>query len=489
MRRSWLILTGLLLSMGVAAPAAPGQSNPAANTTKDGAKVLLAGAATSNITPPLGEPIVGNFTTPPATYIHDELHARCLVLDDGVTKLVLAICDNVGIARPAFDEARRLIVAETGIPGDHILLASTHTHSGTSARPKNPLKPEEDLSDYSMFLARRIADGVRCAIENLQPAEIGWGAVDVPDQVFNRRWLLKPGETALNPFGGRDRAKMNPGSLPTIQEPAGPTDPQVSFLSLRAAGGGRPIALMANYSLHYVGGVPTGHISADYFAEFAKRIERKLHATDLQPPFVGIMTNGTSGDVNNINFRQRGPAMAPYEKMGIVAEEVAAAVDETLKSVTYQAWVPLGASLQELVLEARRPTAEQVTFAKSVVAAPEGEEPKYPLVRPYAERALQLAESPETVSVPLQAFRLGDLGIAAIPFEVFAESGLAIKKASPFPATFTIELANGSFGYLPTPRHFELGGYETWMGTNRVEPKASDKIERVILELFQGLKK
>ncbi len=484
MRRSCWILLGLLPMLSAPAVAQP----KPADAAKDDTKTLRAGAATSNVTPPLGEPIVGNFTTPPATYVHDELHARCLVLDDGTTKLVLAICDNVGIARPAFDAARRTIVAETGIPPDHILLASTHTHSATSARPRNALKPESELSDYSKFLARRIADGVRCALQNLEPAEIAWGSVNVPDQVFNRRWLLKPGETALNPFGGRDLAKMNPGSLPTIQEPAGPTDPQVSFLSLRAAGGGRPIALLANYSLHYVGGVPAGHISADYFAEFARRIGQKLDADNLSPPFVGIMTNGTSGDVNNINVRHRGPSMAPYEKMGIVAEEVAEAVHGALKGVSYQAWVPLGASLKELVLATRRPTAEQVEFAKSVLAAPEGQEPKYPLVRPYAERTLQMAESPETVSVPLQAFRLGDLGIAAIPFEVFTESGLAIKKASPFPATFTIELANGSFGYLPTPRHHALGGYETWLGTNRVETEASDKIERVILELLGGLK-
>ncbi len=69
-------------------------------------RVLRAGAATSNITPPLGEPIVGNFKTPAATHVHDELHARCLVLDDGTTALAFAICDNVSIGRPVFDAAR-----------------------------------------------------------------------------------------------------------------------------------------------------------------------------------------------------------------------------------------------------------------------------------------------------------------------------------------------------------------------------------------------
>jgi hypothetical protein len=40
-----------------------------------------------------------------------------------------------------------------------------------------------------------------------------------------------------------------------------------------------------------------------------------------------------------------------------------------------------------------------------------------------------------------------------------------IKARSPFQDTFTIELANGSNGYLPTPSRPRR--YETWLGTNR----------------------
>jgi neutral ceramidase len=88
----------------------------------------------------------------------------------------------------------------------------------------------------------------------------------------------------------------------------------------------------------------------------------------------------------------------------------------------------------------------------------------------------------------MQAFRIGDLGIAAIPFEVFTEIGLEIKARSPFKDTFTIELANGSNGYLPTPPQHDLGGYETWLGTNRVEREASVKITARILELLGSVK-
>jgi hypothetical protein len=100
-----------------------------------------------------------------------------------------------------------------------------------------------------------------------------------------------------------------------------------------------------------------------------------------------------------------------------------------------------------------------------------------------------LLEKPDETKIILQAFRIGDLGVAAIPFETFAETGLEIKEKSPFKTTFTIELANGSYGYLPTPKQHKLGGYETWLSTNRVEIEASEKIIETLLNLFDQINK
>jgi neutral ceramidase len=480
------IVCGLVLWICGTSVQAQGDRRPEANAARD--RVFRAGAAMSNITPPLGEPIVGGWSSPPATHIHDELHARCLVLDDGQTRLAFAICDSVGIPREVFDAARRMVSTETGLPGDHLLMSATHTHSATTARPSNPLKPDPDLFPYQQFLARRIADGIRRAYNNLEPARIAWGAVDVPTQVFNRRWHLKPGTPNPNPFGGQDLVRMNPGRAdPNLLEPAGPTDPQVSFLSVQSKDG-RPIALLANYSLHYVGGVPQGHVSADYFAVFADCVGRLLGADRIDPPFVGIMSNGTSGDVNNIDFRKPAAREAPYHKMREVAAEVAEAVVRAHRDVEFRDWVPLAAARRDLVLAVRKPTEEQLAYFGRVLARPEDARPYHVHERIYADRVALLQESPDEVAVPLQAFRIGELGIAAIPFEVFTESGLAIKQKSPLKPAFTIELANGSYGYLPTPRHHSLGGYETWLGTNKVEVEASEKIVRAVLEMLAGLR-
>lgn len=95
---------------------------------------------------------------------------------------------------------------------------------------------------------------------------------------------------------------------------------------------------------------------------------------------------------------------------------------------------------------------------------------------------------PDEISILLQTFRIGDLGVTAIPFETFTETGLELKAKSPFKQTFNISIANGSYGYLPTPEQHQLGGYETWLGTNRVETGATRKIVAELLRQFSQMK-
>lgn len=462
-----------------------GQIAPAAETPAK--KIFRAGAATSNITPWLGDGIVGGWGTPPAVHVHDQLHARCLVLDDGATRIALVVVDSVGVSREVFDEAKRMINQHTKLPVDHMLMAASHTHSATSSRSRNLLKPDDEFNDYQRFLAHRISDGVRCAINNLRPARIGFGTVDVPEHVNNRRWLMKPGPHLTNPFGGTDRARMNPrpGS-PDLIEPAGPIDPQICFLSVQSTEG-QPIALLANYSLHYVGGTGGARISADYFAMFANRIQQLIGADRLDPPFVGIMSNGTSGDINNINFRQPRGRRKPFEQMRYVAHDVAQKVFESYRKVQYRDWVPLRMVQRSLSLKVRKPTPEQLARARQLAAGAEPI-PGRPHEAIYARRVLQQQESPAEISIILQAVRIGDVGIVAVPFEVFAETGLELKEKSPLKPTFTMELANGVYGYLPTPKQHALGGYETWLGSCKVEIDASTKIVENLLEMLGELK-
>ncbi len=277
---------------------------------------LMAGAATSNITPELGGEVVGGFSPYPCTHIHDELHARCLVLDDGKTKLALVVCDLLGLHRSVSLKAREFIEKETGIPAANVLISGTHTHSAVNALGGSPrgFFSDFELTDFQKFVARRIADGVRRAANLLRPAEIAFGTVDVPEHVHIRRWFLKEGSMPPNPFGKIDKVKMNPGAgNPALVKPAGEPDLTVSFIALREPGG-RLISVYSAYSLHYVGGVSGAEISADYYGYFCEALKRLQAGGSDDPPFVAMMANGTSGDANNINFRNPQPGKKPYEQ-------------------------------------------------------------------------------------------------------------------------------------------------------------------------------
>jgi len=459
-------------------------------------KNFRAGSATANITPPLGLGIVGGWGTPPATHIHDELHARCIALDDGSTKLVFIVVDNVGLNYHLINEAKDLIQQQTNIPREHVLISSTHTHSSVSAggvgEKRRQLPSDQPFDEYQQFLIGRISDVARIAINNLEPAKIGWGVGSVPEHVFIRRWSMKPGTPIPNPFGGQDKVMMNPGRNPNLLEPAGKTDPEVSFISIKSRDG-KPIALLANYSLHYVGGVPIGDISADYFSIFNERMKELLDANGRGSSFVGIMTNGTSGDVNNINVadaNSENPAKGKeaYVQMQIVADDVAEEVFRVYNTIKYLDWVPLRAAEEQLRLQVRKPSSEMLERAQMVIARPDTVELIHRHEITYANRIIHLNENwPDNISVTLQAFGIGDLGIATIPFEVFAEIGIEIKERSPFKTSFTIGLANGNYGYLPTPQQHLLGGYETWMGTNKVEFDASVKIVSTLMDMFSKI--
>ena len=447
------------------------------------AGTFKAGAATSNITPDIGADIIGGFLPFPAKHVHDELHARCLVLDDGKTKIALVVCDLLGMHRSVSVEARKLIQEAIGIPMENVLISGTHTHSAASALGDNRYTSEQTLNDYQRFVARRIADGVHRANNLLRPAEIAFGTAEAPEHVFNRRWFMKEGTVPVNPFGKIDKVKMNPpGGSKDLTEPAGPTDPTVSFIALREPGG-RLISVFSAYSLHYVGGVGDGHISADYYGMYCEALKKLQQGAENDPPFVALMANGTSGDINNINFVTPRKGSPPYEHMREVAEDVAKKVNEALGKLTWKPSADLSARYREAQISWRPLEADLISWAKEKQDNAPRIQGKADLPTIYAGRVLRLSQAVNPALIPLQLLRVGDIGIGTFPCETFAEIGLEFKKRSPITHSFMVELSHGYYGYLPTPRHFALGGYETWPGTNYLEPQASVKMLDQLVEM------
>ncbi|MFZ4767472.1 MAG: neutral/alkaline non-lysosomal ceramidase N-terminal domain-containing protein [Roseimicrobium sp.] len=456
------------------------------NAATEHSPTLRVGAAAVDVTPkeyPLNMP--GGFSANMATSAHDALYARAMVLESRGTVVAMVVLDNLGASPEVLEEAKQLASQKTGIPTDKMLISSTHTHSGPPSNGR-----DGPAAAYRTLLVAGLAESIAKAHAALQPASVGYAAHPLADEVFNRRWYLKPGKMPLNPFGKFDTVKMNPGTNPDVLDrPAGPTDPDIGVIAVRDAKR-RPLALFANYALHYVGGAPAGQLSADYFGEFARLMPARLHGDGA---FVAMMSNGASGDINNIPFGITRPPREPFEQIRIVAQKAADTAWLACQKIDpYRSDLPLGMLQREVTLKYRRPSASEVAEAKAVLAvqdaAAKAQLPR--LAENYARNTVGAAERPEaTLTVKIQALRLGDLAVCGIPFETFVEIGLDLKKRSPFAHTMVIGLANGRHGYLPTPEHHKLGGYETWLGTNHVQEDASVILTNHLLEMLAQLAK
>jgi hypothetical protein len=288
----------------------------------------------------------------------------------------------------------------------------------------------------------------------------------------------------------------NPGILnPEVVEPVGPIDPEVGLL-IAVDDDRDPIAVLANYALHYVGGqygavgslsdgqshVDTS-ITADYFGAFGRALPRMAGAE-----FTAIMMNGCAGDINNIDvFRPASEYPDPWYQIERVGDVLAAA--------TYKAWrgirlsefereVKLGAATEVFTFRRREFSKEQIEAAKTRL---KGGSPENLGDREWLEAntTIRLSERPMERKSCIQAMRIGDLGLVGLPGEIFVEIGLEIKQRSPFARTLVGELANDWLGYIPTAKAFEQGSYEVF--TTAASPATAPAMIESALKLLGQL--
>ncbi len=461
------VLPALLLTATIAAPWAG-----AARETK----VFLAGAYAQDVTPTNLPVIVnGGFLSQTADKVHDRLHVRWLVLDDGRTRAALGVLDTCIIPGEFADAVRARAQQLTSIPTDRIMLSAVHTHSTPSLM--RCLGTDAD-TNYLAFVLPRIVEGLQRAVANLGPARVGWAVAPAPEHTHTRVWIRRPDKLLPDPFGDLTiRANMHPGHQnPDTVGPSGPSDPALTLLAVQSPEG-RPIAVLANYSMHYFG-APA--ISADYYGAFAEKLGRMIGAGDASPAFVGIMSQGTSGDQHWMDYSEPKREVTRDAYAGKLAQIAA----DAYRKVVFHDWAPLVMRQKTLRLATRQPDAQRLAWARDLVAKLDGRSPRS-LPEVYAGEQLWLHENP-TRLVLLQALRVGELGIAIWPCEVFALSGLKIKAQSPLQPTMNIELANGEEGYIPPPELYPLGGYNTWAcRTASLETNAEPKIVEALLGLLE----
>lgn len=415
------------------------------------AEELRVGRAQVKITPPVGAVIGNSYGTTIAKGVTSDLHAKAIVFEFGGVKAALVACDLISLHRPIVARARQLIAEKTGIPPDHVLLCATHCHAGPQTHPlfiEAVGGEARKLSErYVQELPGLMAESVRLAEADLQPARLSAGVAREEGLSFNRRFLQRDGSV-----------KTNGGRTATAVRPMGPIDPDVGILYAESLKG-RPLVTLVNFALHVAvaGGGGRGLISADYPNTLAQTLGR-VKGEEM----VTIFINGMSGNINHLNSALRSQAGGEAEaaRIGTV---LATAVLKAYPQLKPIATAPLKVVSRPVRAPARPAgTPAEVEQARQTIVRQTKDTPFIALI--HAWRLLDVSTDAPDGFWPgeVQAITLGcDLALVGYPGDSFVELGLRMKQNSPFAITLISEQSgNASVGYVPNEKAYPEGSYE-----------------------------
>jgi neutral ceramidase len=406
---------------------------------------LLAGAAEADITPPYGLPHgAWRLRTGVSVGRHEALLAQALVLDDGRRAVALVTCDLLFAGHALARAVRARVHALTGIPPEAVLLNASHNHSAprlSRGAGVAALDHQSGFEGYEHALPDLLAGTVYAAHYRRRPAAVAGGITRAPGLTVNR---------VLHELSVDDAVAV-----------------------LRVDGeDGRPIAVVTSFACHPI--LMAGHTLL-WNAEFPGPFRAAI--AGAHPGAVAMFAQGCAGDVGPWNYWFGNPEALPqtYEHRDRLAEALAERVLDLLPRLSARPRAPVTGRIRTVALRRRRlPWARDEILAMDSKLA-DLSEPRYPEVWPpdlhtmnsaqrfpvlYQKGAiamykemLRLADEP--MNAELQILAVGDIAVAANPFELFNGCGRQIRERSPFGTTLVLGYSNDYLGYLPGTQEFD----------------------------------
>jgi hypothetical protein len=437
-RYAWLTVAGVaaLSLTGLAFGAAPRESAPQA--ARGGAKAagFRASAVKVDITPDGPQWLLG-YQARKSTGVLDPIYHRVVALDSGDTQFYLISSDLCLFSPTLYDSVTRDLQKATGIDPKQVMWSVTHTHAAPEIGPPDMYKAllgrsdHEWDQDYTGRTTRALIEAVRTARDTLEPARIAFGG-GIAYANINRRAKDVDGQVSLG---------LNPD---------GPVDRQFNLIRLNRPDGSL-IALIANYAMH--GTVMSGanlSISGDAPGTVTAYLEQKLGGTVLY-------INGAAGNIAPIY------SVYPTPGSGHLSQFRVLLGDRILGAVA-----SLGPGTGDVTM----------SHGERVVETPRKAELAWPdALAPYAAAG-------DRVRVPIRFVRINDAVIWSAPVEMFCEIAMNVRDRSPFSHTFYFGYTNGWFGYLPTAKAFEEGGYEP--RTSPFTAQAESDVGQTVTAFIQG---
>jgi neutral ceramidase len=433
---------------------------------------FYAGVCETNVTPPLNVWMCGYAFRPTGCIgVHDELHARALVVTNGASTTAILAMDLLGLDFDLVEQVRSGITAETGIPPQAILLNATHTHGGPNVREFNTMGTRDPA--YVDVLARKLVGVTKQAYGRMQPASLAYGSAPVQIGV-NRRQIQATNNQSLigRNFGG-------------------PVAPTVDVLVVRDSRGA-PVAVLFSHACHptTLGGENL-EITADFCGYACGSIRQEM-GEHIMPMFL-------QGCCGNVNPEPRGtfedaerhgrtlggavldamdqaepvnlgtPPHIEYMEAAVALPLIRPFTDEMEKNLAH--WTA------QVEVERRGGNMGRIMHAEGL--------------RDYFEyERRQLENVPASLEKPftIQRTALGNVQLLGMPGEMFVQYRLDFKRQADGPV-FALGFTNGVHGYVPTAADYPFGGYEVnlahrYYGTLMFTPECEPLIRQTAYDLL-----
>jgi hypothetical protein len=414
------------------------------------------GVAQVKITPDWPMPMSGySGRTKPFEKVAGDLYVKVLVLEDRAGhRGVLVTSDLLGFPAAVAEPICERVQKKLGLKREQILVNSSHTHAGpqlsTMAPPKDAPGEAQRSIEYTRQLQDKVVDAIIAASAKLRPARLSWSS-GVIHFVMNRREFTPDGIIlGVNPRGLADR------SVPVLR-----VDSRED----------KPIAILFGAAVHGTTlGADNYQLCGDY-AGFAQ-----AHVEAQYPNTQVMFMLGCAGDANPYPRGTMELTRKHGTALGEEVNRVLAGKFHPVKGPLKIAFARVELPLQSLSKEELQKIAATKRHAQAFAAG-------------QMLALLERGEKPPThYACPFTVWQFGgDLTLAGLPGEVVVDYVTHLENTLGPNQLWVAGYCNDVFGYLPSARVLNEGGYETrglyTGGVGLFDPKAEQVVVQTVRDL------
>ena len=445
MKRVLTLLLVLALVFGLCACGSSGESGGKASG-------LQVGYNRQSITPRGSVPLAGfaNDLQRLSQGFLDNIYTTCVAFTEGDNTVLLFTEDMMGISASLQQNFCDTVSKATGVPKENIIFCDTHTHYAPSITAKSP-----EASAYLELYTAAIVKAAEEAMADRTSATLYAANVEVQGMNFTRHYLQSDGKITSSNTGNMEEDK--------VVDHARVADPEMVLLKAERSGDKKDIMLM-NWAAHpcFRGDANSTSVSADFIGTTRDAFEKQ---TDMHFAFF----QGASGDVvtdsrlpdkkNDLSCEDYGAKLAQYavDAMPNMKKLEGKGIQTSRFTLEYalnrldQHLLPQAQQVYA-VYEQTKSTATATKLAKELGL----------ITWTHARGIVNTSKNSGNGNIELNAWNIGGMSFASVPYEMFSQTGMYIKDNAPTEFTFVLGLANGKTNYVPIAEAYDYGCYESF---------------------------